>query len=363
MKKSLIFAAVLGMAMVPIAVSAATLASGQQYLLSAQQRIDDNLYVAAGTATVGGQVSGDLFAVGGTLSITGSVGDDAVLMGGTIQLLGPVGGDVRVTGGTISANDIIGGDLVVAGGTIHLLTDAIVEGDLIVAGGQIIIDGTVLGSVQMVGGELAINGMVGGDVSARADKEVILGSSAKIGGTLSYTATKKGASGTHRAVFPGAMFAIMTVVTGMKMLAFLGLGVLLIWIWRRQTLELLSEAAGSFWPSLGRGFAYAILVPIAAIMLLVSFVGSLAGVVMLLIYIIAWIFASVLAGMLLGAWLAKVFAKRPTLRLGWWSGLGGIVLLSVLSLIPFVGWILSKVLALMMFGVLAHMVHRHLESR
>ncbi len=360
------FLAVAGVAMMPIAASAATLASGQQYVLPVQQQVGDNLYVAAGTATISGDALQDVFVAGGTISLTGSVGGDVAIFGGTIQLLGPIAGDVRVVGGTVTANERISGDLMVAGGTVHLLSGTEVQGDLIVAAGQVIVDGMVDGSVRMVGGQLTINGTVGGDVSARADKEIIMGTSATVGGSISYVGTRKSGAGAKKAAvaFPVSMLLAATaLITGMKMLAFLGLGVLLIWVWRRQSLELLAQANGAFWPSLGRGFAYAILVPIAAILLLISFVGSLAGIILILIYIIAWIFASVMAGMFLGSWIARIVQKRPAMRLTWWSGLGGIILLGLLSLVPVIGWVLAKVLVFMMFGVIAHTVQRSLESK
>jgi hypothetical protein len=366
MKRFAVPLAVMVMAMMPIVASAATLASGQQYLLPVQQQVSDDLYVAAGTATIAGDAAEDVFAVGGTIALTGSVGGDAAIFGGTIQLLGPVTGDVRVAGGTISANEHIGGDMMVAGGTVHLLSGARVQGDLIVAGGQVVIDGIVDGAVRMAGGQLTINGTVNGNVSARADKEIIMGSSAHVGGTVSYTGAHNPApkTGKTNMAFPiGAMLAMAALITGMKMIAFLGLGVLLVWVWRKQSLELFSDACGSFWSTLGKGFAYAILVPIAAILLLISFVGTLAGVIAILVYIIAWIFASVMAGMFLGSWVVKVFKKNAAMKLTWWSGLLGIILLGFISMIPFIGWIVVKVLGLLMFGAIAHAVHRFLESR
>lgn len=354
-----------GVVAMPLSAMAATLASGQQYSLPVQQQVEGNLYVAAGTATVGGRVNGDLFAVGGTLSVTGAIADDVAVVGGTVQLLGPVSGDVRAAGGTLSVNDRIGGDFVVAGGVVHLLPGSAVQGDLIVAGGQVVVDGMVQGSIQMVGGQLTINGIVNGNVSARADKETVIGASSRIGGTVQYTSAQRGAlKNTTYAIFPvGILMFIIALLTGVKMLAMLGLGVLLLWMWRKQTLELLAQGQSAFLPSLGRGFAYAILVPIAAILLLVSFVGSLAGGILAMLYVIAWMFASVLAGMFFGAWISKVFARRSTMQLGWWSGLLGILFFNLLSLVPIVGWIFGKVLVLMMFGVLAHTVHRWIASR
>lgn len=363
MKRFAIPLVVVALAMMPIAAMAATLASGQQYSLPAQQQVNGNLYLAAGTATVGGRVTDDLFVAAGTVDVTGSVGGDMAVIGGNVQLLGPVSGDVRAAGGNVSVNDRIGGDFVVAGGTVHLLPGAAVQGDLLVAGGQVIIDGMVQGSVKMVGGQLTVNGIVNGDVYARAGKDTVVGPGARIGGTMTYVSTQKMGVATTGGFPMRILWGIIALVTGIKMLAMLGLGVLLIWVWRKQSLEVLAQGHDAFWSSLGKGFAYAILVPIAAILLLVSFVGSLAGVIIALVYIIGMILASVLAGMFLGSWLVNVFKKRAALRLSWWSGLLGIVLMSVLSLVPVVGWILAALLDMVMFGVVVHTIQRRISER
>jgi cytoskeletal protein CcmA (bactofilin family) len=373
--------AVLLVAGMPLAAHAATLVSGEQYSLSSQKVVVGNLYAAAGTGTVGGQVTGDVLAVGGTLSLSGAVGGDVFSLGGTVQVLGPVGGDVRIAGGTVSVNDRVGGDLVVAGGTVHVLPGAVIQGDLIVAAGQVVVDGSVAGSVRMVGGMLAINGTVAGDVRARADQQITLGSSSQIRGALNYSSQKAvqmdagavvGGKITYRQINAVSidqrapqrvMWAIVGLVTGMELLAALGLCALIMWRWRRQALELLTEARDAFWPSLGRGIAYGILVPIAAILLLVSFVGSLPGIVLILIYVVSLILTKALGGMLFGAWLMQILQKRQTMHLTWLSALGGVFILRVVSLIPVVGWIISLAAMLVTFGVITHRAHRLLATR
>jgi hypothetical protein len=350
------------LAVMPMAANAATLATGQQYSLSSTQNVEGNLYVAAGTSTLGGNVLGDVVSVGGTVSLAGSVGGDALIIGGTLQVLGPVGGDVRAAGGTISINDRIGGEVIIAGGMIHLLPSAIVQGDLLIAGGQVVIDGTVQGNVRMVGGQLTINGTVNGNVSARADKPIIKGDSAIVRGVTTFTQNNKSIH--VNANMPrGILWAVIGVITGMKLLAMLGLGILLMLVWRREALEIFTEVKGAFLQSVGRGIVYGILVPIAAILLLVSIIGSLGGIVLLLGYAIAMILAMALAGMFVGAWISKVVRKQAAIRLTWLSALGGIVLLSIVSLIPIIGWIVVKIVELAIFGVVTHSIQNRLSSR
>lgn len=362
MKRFVSTLAVLGVALMPLSAMAATLVSGQQYSLPAQKIVEGNLYAAAGTATIGGRVTGDVLAVGGTISLAGAVGGDVFAVGGTLQVLGPVGDDVRVAGGTLSVNDRVGGDLLVAGGTVHVLPGAVVQGDLIVAAGQVIVDGMVQGSVRMTGGQLVINGTVYGDVRYRSQDQLQKGESAVIGGRVLRTAVSPSRAGVRvsEGVFKGALWAVVGIVTGMELLASLGLAALLMWRWRRQSLDVLSEARDAFWPSLGRGVAYGILVPIAAILLLISFVGSFPGALLLMAYIAVCILTKAFAGMLFGSWLVMVVKKRQVMHLTWASVLGGVIVIRIVEIIPVVGWIISIAATIVVFGAVAHRIQQQL---
>jgi len=351
---------------------AATLTAGEQYSLPTDKAVIGNLYVAAGTATVGGRVTGDVYAAGGTIAVSGSVGGDVTAGGGTVQVLGPVDGDVRVAGGTLTVNTAIGGDLAVFGGTVHVLPGATVSGDVLAVGGQVIIDGAVLGSVKSVGGGMVINGTVRGVVDVKVGERLEIGPSALIGGVLRYTAPSEaviaeGASLTsgmeytpskmrafeHRAP-QRAVWAVVGVLTGLQMLTVLGLALLLVWRWRKQTLGILADVRDAFWASLGRGIAYLILVPIAAVFLLISIIGTLPGVLLLMAYGAALVLTKALAGMLFGSVVVMIARKKHVLDLTWGSAIGGVIGLKVIGLIPVIGWLVAAVATVAVFGVIAH---------
>lgn len=369
MKRFVSTLAVLGTALMPFTAMAATLVSGQQYSLPAQKFVEGNLYAVAGTSIIGGRVTGDVLTVGGTISLAGTVDGDVFAVGGTLQVLGAVAGDVRAAGGTLTLNDRIGGDLVVAGGTVHLLSGAVVQGDVLVAGGQVVIDGMVQGSVRMTGGQLAVNGTVSGDVRYRAREEIRRGADAVIGGSVVRTEIKSGwvqrqiSAGFLEGSLKGALWAAIAIMTGMELLAALGLAAVLMWRWRRQSLDVLAETRSAFWSSVGRGIVYGVLVPVASVLLLVSFIGALPGVLALLAFVAVAVLTKAMAGMLAGSWLMMVVKKRSTLSLTWGTALGGVVLLRLFSLIPIVGWIVDMLATIAVFGVLAHRIHRQLSLR
>jgi cytoskeletal protein CcmA (bactofilin family) len=322
-----------------------------------------NLYVNGQSVSIASDVSGDVFAAGGTVILTGPISGDVAAIGGTIQLLGPVSGDVRVGGGQITIAQHVSGDVLVAGGTVHVLSGAVLDGDVYVAGGQVIIDGGVGGSVRMVGRSLAIGSgaRIAGTLSYRSPHEAVIADGAHIG-TISFEPQRPrlhvGSDGGKAAVW-----ALIAALTAMKMLALVGAAALVMWRWRRWSLVLMQEAADAFWPSVGRGLGYSILVPIGAVLLLMSFVGSLVGLALLMLYAMTMVATKVLAGMFLGAWLSKIIAKRTTLHLTWMNALGGTILAQILPIIPIVGALIVIISALAMFSVLAGTVRKKLAVR
>lgn len=364
------------MAGAPFLTHAGTFVGQDSYSTTAQESIVGNLYVAGGTVMIGSEVGGDLIVFGGTLTTTGRVEDDLFAGGGNVQLLGPVDGDVRMAGGQVSMNDIIGGELLVLGGTVNLLANSVVQGDVSILGGQVVIDGTVRGSIRYLGGRLTINGTVAGDVNAKASERLVIGPNASIGGSLSYKSPKEAqiAQGAqvagkvsyepmtelrvNKQVPRAAFLAVLGILTALRTLALLGAVLLAVWLWRRSALDVVQEASDRFWPSLGRGLVYAVLAPIAIILLMVSFIGFIPGVLLLLGYIGLMIMVKVLSGIFLGAWLWAIIKKKSTMQVTWASAIIGLVILEFIGLIPLIGWIVRILITLALFGVLATRVQK-----
>lgn len=371
MKKFAVVLVAVVLAGAPFLAHASTFVGQDSYSTPTQERVAGNLYVAGGTVMVGSEVGGDLVMFGGTLTTTGRVDGDLAAGGGSIQLLGPVNGDVRVAGGQVTINDRVGGELLVLGGTVHLLANSVVQGDIHVIGGQVVIDGTVQGSVRYFGGRLTINGTVQGNVNAKASEKLIIGSNANIGGALTYQSPQEAqiADGAHISGVVSykpmtelrvnkqaprlALFAIIGMLTAIKTLACLGMVLLVVWLWRRSASDVLQEANDHFWPSLGRGLVYTILVPIAAILLIVSFIGLIPGILLLLGYFSLMIVVKVLSGIFLGAWFWAVMKKRPALQITWVNAIIGMLALELLGLIPIIGWIIQILVFVAIFGVVA----------
>lgn len=381
MRNSFRFIAVLAglVLLTSTAVQAAQFSAGEEYSLSPQETVSENLYTASGRATVAGRILGDVVVAAGAVVITGEVTDDVLIAGGSIDILGPVSGDIRVVGGEVVIGDSVGGEVVIVAGSVHVLPDAVIEGGLHVTGGEVILDGSVDGDMRVKAGRLVLNGTVLGDVHATVKDELKIGSNATVAGALQYRAPKEaslpdgflvpggiiydgplkkldkatGGGGFLGLAFLGSALGILAgILLTLRLLAWLGFALLVVWLWRRWVSDVVREFTGSFWKSLGQGLLVFFVSPLAIALLLLSFIGTFIGFAAINLYVLLLLFSRVFAAIILGAWLGKVIRRRKEWQVTMPWTIAGVVGLQALYLLPVVGWIVSIALTLTSLGVL-----------
>jgi hypothetical protein len=103
---------------------------------------------------------------------------------------------------------------------------------------------------------------------------------------------------------------------------------------------------------LGLGFAALILAPVWAIILFITFIGYYIAFMVLTAYLFMLVLAGLLGVIFVGSALWQWFKKAPQMEFSWRTALLGAVVMSLLQLIPFVGWIICIVVMLMALGAL-----------
>jgi hypothetical protein len=153
----------------------------------------------------------------------------------------------------------------------------------------------------------------------------------------------------------GLMMAFISILTAMQTLAYLGMTAVLVWRFKAWSVGVLRHARTAFWPSVGTGVVFGILVPLGAALLALSFVGLVPAFLIMLAYVAVGVLAKIMSGMFLGAWLWATMGKRGVFEVTWTNALAGVVLLFVVTLIPLVGWIANALIMFAVFGVLSRM--------
>jgi hypothetical protein len=318
-----------------------------------------NVYRAGRTVRVATPVEGDFHAAGSRVVIDAEVKGDAMLIGGDVDLRRPVGGDLRAAAGKLVLDAPVGGDLLLVGSELAFERSARIGRDALIAGRSVDIRGEIGGELTVYAQRIAIDGTVGGKVRLVAE-EIELLEGARILGALSYTspnplkqtpgAQVRGEVTRQEAEKPAPAPADESVNNRWGLLGVMlwSIGLLLFGALLFLALPgFTREAARRAWhdaaASLGLGVALLIVLPVGAGAAILTIVGIPLGAALLAIYPVL-----LLTGYLIGVWSVALRARQAFTdggdgtRLGLITWLAGtLVLLLLVGVVPFLGWLIS----------------------
>ncbi len=368
---------------------AAEFGSGDTYRLPAGQVIEDDLTVMAQEIYIDGRVDGDLVAMGAYVEINGVVTGDVLAAGAEVRINGVVEDDVRAAGAGVIVAGRIGDHLFAAAGGgegavspmqvagrsvvqgVRIERDATVGGSAYLFGGEALIDGAIANDLRAGAGTVILNGQVGSDATLDVSK-VTIGDAARVGGVLSYTAPEAasvppGVAGDVRfeqreqpqttpapAFRPGQILRPLLMLAGFALLG---------WLLLRFTPEALRRPAQALALRPGQAALYGI----AALALL--FAVPLLSILIFLAILLFWgWFPALMFALLLTAALVLAWTLSPLIT-GLWAGQAllratgreasdflalclGVLLIVLLSLIPWVGWLVGLASLVFALGAL-----------
>jgi len=364
MKKKLFLAVLFCAAMVGFTVKAADIVipekGGSDVNIGSNQAYND-LYTAGANVSLSGKVNGDLTAGGGMVTVNGEVTQDALVGGGTIYLNGNVGDNARLAGGNITINAPINNDLAVAGGIITVTDKSSIGGDLLVAAGNLTLNAPVSGSVRIAGGSVVINSRIDGNMSITA-KRLVFGPNAEVTGRVTYkgpqeAVVQSGAKVNNLEYIKYQpekrhLGGIITAAFFVRLFAWIIAALVLSWLFRGFVLSTAERTFRFPWKNLGIGIITLIIVPIIAFLLLLTFVGYYLAVLLMLAYILLIAVSLIVAAVALG-YLILRFLVKPVEVIYWQAIIIGVVVWSLLRLVPIAGWIITAIIFLMVFGELS----------
>ncbi len=313
-----------------------------------------NAYVAGPSIVVTAPVVGDLSALGGSVITAASVGGDSLLFGGSIYSRGRIGGDARIVGGGITVDESVAGDLVALG--LSVRDSGRVAGSMFIAAANVALTSGAGGPVTIYGNNVSLAGSFAGDVRVVSSGHLTLAASTTIIGRLSYEAPEEayipesatirgGVSYTNASYLPDAGtsrilsvisigFFLLVRILGALILAGLFAGLF------PRLAETITERAATMRPSrilltILLGLAVFIATPVLCMLLALTFVGLGLALLCLIAYGLLALLSLVYAGILVGSLLARRYAHREVVL--WHDGVLGMLALSVLFLVPYIG--------------------------
>jgi hypothetical protein len=342
--------------------------SAGRTLLSASSS-PGNAYALGISVVVTAPSSGDLTLAGGTIRSVASIAEDATFLGGSIISQARIGGDLRAVGGHINIEQPIGGDLIAFG--LSISASGRPEGSLFIGGANVTVSNGAQGPATVYGNNVFLDGEFGDDVKVFASGRVRLSPTAVIHGALSYEAPEPADIPASAVIDNGVTYTNATYLPDpgtSRTLALLSVGFFL-FVRVLGALILAGLLAGLF-PKLAEavtdrlytrhprdlflttllGFGILVATPVLILLLLITFVGMGLALFLFILYTLLMVCAVMFAGILLGSAVARRFRNRTEIL--WRDGVIGMLIFSLIALVPGIGFLVLALLTTYTAGAL-----------
>lgn len=354
------------------AVTAPASFSAAQSLTTASSS-PGNAYVAGMSVIMTAPVAGDLSACAGSAVVAAPVAGDSLILAGSVSVRASVAGDMRVAGGSIEVNRPVGGDFFAVGFSVRDAGQ--IGGSAFVVAANATLSNGAVGPVTIYANNVALDGTFDGNVTIYSSGHIALAPGTIIRGTLRYEAPEAASIPGTALIEKGVMFTNASYLPDpgtSQLLAFVSIGFFI--IARILSAIILAGLLAGLFPRFADtivdrvetvrprasiltfllGFAIVVATPIVIMLLLLTFVGVGVAVMLLLLYALLLLLSFVYAGITIGGVIVRRFTERT--HIAWHDGVLGMAVLSLVTLVPYVGFPIVIVMTLLMLGALLQLV-------
>lgn len=289
--------------------------------------IDGDLIALGKDIMISGKVDGNLYAAGNDVSIKGSVAKDAFLFGNRVSL---------------EKESIMGRDATLFASTVNAFGE--VKRDGVVYAENCNLYGNIGRNMSAGGEEISVaNGAkIAGDFAYQSKNDAKIENGAKISGNVQKNEVEKKpvkAPSPFKRVW-GILFILGVAAVFWAVLLLIAPRLL------DKFAALLADKPGS---AAGFGAIVLVTVPIAAIILLCTVVGIPLSIILGATYAVLLYLAFFISAGAFGIVMFKNVFQTGDLHKNIWYVLSGVFVVKLLTMLPFIGWLIS--LASVVFGL------------
>lgn len=329
------------------AVVASTLACGPSGPRN-QTRLGDDMIMRGSSVNLDERdsVPGDAILMGREVDYHSAIGGDYLGVGGQQTIGGRIHGSVRAVGGEIHVSGVVDRNATIAGGNVVMDSTGDIGRNAYITGGTVQLNGTVRGGLLASGGAVVLNGIVNHDVEVGAG-ELRVGPHAVITGALRYRVPAKKVHIDPAARISGTVTALpVSTGWGLKhwlwMLGIILAGAVIVAVFPRFTTEAAAILGARPVRSALVGGGWFILVPIAILLMAITFIGLPLALLTTALYVLVVSVSSIPFSVWVGARLlgGRARAGRQGAIMNF---LVGDILLLAVGLIPILGPLVSLI--------------------
>ena len=304
-----------------------------------------------------GDVNGDLFWWGQSVTLAGSILNNAFAGGSSVSIDGTVGSDAFSFAGTTYVTGEVMHNVYAFTGQMFVNEDAVIHGNLVCFCGSLTINGTVRGQVMGSGGATTVTGDVGsmklevghlvltsaavvhGDLDYEGNDEAEIADEAQVGGDIRWDqdtpaeddtgddSSESGGLGFWD-IASTAWWYLANLTVGVAALLFGGR------VARAPAARLREQAA----VGLGFGFVVTVVIPVACLIAALMLVTLPLGIIVMQLYLLCIFLARLVTAHFLGDWLLRRTGQQQPSE--YIALAGGLVVLFLLTEIPYVGFLI-----------------------
>jgi hypothetical protein len=297
--------------------------------------------------TVDAPVDDDLFAAGNTITINACIHGDLIALGGIITVNAPIRGDLLVSGGQVRVNDTVEGKIIAAGGIIELRSTA--ENVIIVGGATTIYSTAVIQRYAFVAGGAFDNaGEIKGDLFVSAEE-------------FENTGTVRGSiEREERApMLAEGLRNLGLVLSILWKLGVFVLGLVFIKWFGALFFRIEKEVRESTLKKTVLGFICIIAAAIIIVLLAIIVIGLPFAALLMMFLVIVLMVAGLFVSYTVGDW---IFNKLKVNTSDMVAFTLGFIILNLLFLIPYAGFVIRVVVCSLGFGAIFYAVKNNWET-
>jgi cytoskeletal protein CcmA (bactofilin family) len=335
--------------------------------VAASETVDDTLLVHANTVRVEGVINGDLLAFARILEVRGTIKGDLVSFAKQTVVSGTVEGHIYNCSQSFDFDGQLGRSIYTWTQSLRVGNRGRVGDGLVVGAGDVNMEGEVKRSATIFASNAEVSGSIGRELTM-AGRALRMANTARLGGDL--VARVHHREDVH--IADGATIAgkrdievrvRQSKFTRPKFYLFqavwIGAAMLIGWLGLVLFPAFFEDCTGavrSAWRSLGLGFAVLAGVPLAIIIAAITLVGLPLSLMLLAAYLSAIYLAKIWVGAYLGR---RILKPAGTTKHDWLLGLlVGLVILTVVGFIPYLGRVVGVVVACIGLGALAWQLYQ-----
>lgn len=331
-----------------------------------ERRLGRDTFLSGDEVVVSGALPGNALVAAGRVSLQSSVAGDAAIAGGELELAGGVSDDLYAAGGQVDVATAVGRSARIAGGEVHMLRGSKVAHGLTILAGRIRLDGEVGGYAVVTGGTIRVDGRITGNLVATGG-DLRLGPKAVVEGTLTFRGPRAAVlepGATVRGGIRNITYKRPTWWRGWTIAAaalalvwlvgWLVVGGVLLIVLPQPTRAVTRAARARPAMALLIGLVVVAVVPVAIALLTASLIGIPLAMVALALYL-AMLPLGYLAGVAsIGDRLADRGESGSALSTGrrLLAFITALVLMTLVAVIPFVGWFIAAMVWLIGIGAI-----------